>query len=74
MASYTWSFGDGTSASGPAVAHTFAAKGGYPVTLTVTDAVGNSTTCTAATAVAAPVKKIALFKLKKKTRRVVVEP
>ena len=67
VASYTWSFGDGTSASGPAVAHTFAEKGGYPVTLTVTDAVGNNTTRTATTAVAAPVPHIALFKLKKRT-------
>ena len=66
VASYAWSFGDGGTATGPGVAHTYAAAGSYPVTLTVTDAVGNATTRTATTAVAAPVPLLALFKLKKK--------
>ena len=67
VASYAWSFGDGTTATGASTSHTYTAKGTYAVTLTVTDAVGNSTTRTATTAVAAPVPLIALFKLKKKT-------
>ena len=62
---YAWSFGDGGTASGPAVSHTYTAVGSYPVTLTVTDAVGNATTRTATTAVAAPVPKIGTFKLTK---------
>jgi PKD repeat protein len=37
IASYAWSFGDGTSGSGVTVSHTFAAGGTYTVTLTVTD-------------------------------------
>lgn len=34
---YFWDFGDGTTASGAAVSHTFAAEGTYVVTLKVTD-------------------------------------
>ena len=34
---YTWLFGDGETASGVVVAHTFPAPGTYPVVLTVTD-------------------------------------
>ena len=69
IAGYTWSFGDGTTATGPSVAHTYTALGSHPVTLTVTDAVGNATTRTAShrTAVAAPLPAITTFKLKKKT-------
>ncbi|MFT5129117.1 MAG: PKD repeat protein, partial [Rhodothermales bacterium] len=37
-ASYTWDFGDGTSASGAALRHLFLATGDYPVTLTETRA------------------------------------
>jgi hypothetical protein len=39
----TWSFGDGTSASGPAVSHAYGAPGAYSVTVTATDSAGNST-------------------------------
>lgn len=42
-----WSFGDGASASGGAVSHAFARAGSVPVTLTATDAVGNSSSRTA---------------------------
>jgi PKD repeat protein len=37
---YAWSFGDGTTASTPSAAHTFAAAGTYQVTLNVTDSLG----------------------------------
>lgn len=39
-----WTFGDGFSASGPSVSHTYAAPGSYTVTVTATDAVGNTRT------------------------------
>jgi Tol biopolymer transport system component/PKD repeat protein len=37
IASYAWSFGDGTTGSGATVSHAYAASGTYSVTLTVTD-------------------------------------
>jgi hypothetical protein len=40
-AHYLWSFGDGTSAVGPSVVHTYSAAGSYTVGLTVTDRGGN---------------------------------
>jgi PKD repeat protein len=38
---YSWTFGDGTSATGAQPVKTYAAAGTYTVTLTVTDNVGN---------------------------------
>jgi hypothetical protein len=38
----TWSFGDGSSATGAAVAHAYARAGSFAATVTVTDAVGNA--------------------------------
>jgi YVTN family beta-propeller protein len=40
IASYTWSFGDGRSASGPTVSHAYASSGTYTVTLSVDDGEG----------------------------------
>lgn len=40
IVSYDWDFGDGTTASGKTVDHTFTEKGIYRVTLTVTDSDG----------------------------------
>jgi PKD repeat protein len=43
-ASYSWSFGDGGTATGTTVKHTFTANGAREVTLTVTDADGLTVT------------------------------
>jgi PKD repeat protein len=37
IASYAWTFGDGTNATGPRVEHSYAAVGEYTINLTVTD-------------------------------------
>ena len=43
---YSWNFGDGTTATGPSVVHTFSKAGSYQVTLTTTDRGGNTNTLT----------------------------
>jgi PKD repeat protein len=43
-ANYHWDFGDGTSAVGPSVVHSYSTGGTYSVTLTVTDRGGNTAT------------------------------
>ena len=43
---YAWNFGDGTTASGVAVSHTFSAAGTYVVRLTVTATDGSTATTT----------------------------
>ena len=40
ISSYSWDFGDETSASGPVVSHAYSQQGIYPVSLTVTDSSG----------------------------------
>lgn len=40
VASYAWNFGDGGTATGPIVGHTYNSAGTYTATLTVTDNVG----------------------------------
>ena len=42
VAAYHWNFGDGFSASGPAVQHTFNLIGNYTVSLTVSDNLGEA--------------------------------
>lgn len=42
--SYSWNFGDGDTATGAAVAHTFGAAGTFSVVVTVTDGKGGSAT------------------------------
>jgi hypothetical protein len=54
VASTTWSFGDGSTASGASVTHAFASPGTYSVSVTSTDASGNSTTQSAKIAIATP--------------------
>ena len=44
IASYAWSFGDGTTATGSVIWHRFLSGGNYAVALTVTDNQGASTT------------------------------
>jgi hypothetical protein len=44
IASTTFDFGDGASAAGTVVTHTYAIPGSYPVTVTATDAAGTSAT------------------------------
>jgi PKD repeat protein len=51
IASFSWSFGDGASASGVAPEHAFSSPGTYPVTLTVTDSAGRHATSTHAVTV-----------------------
>jgi hypothetical protein len=52
VASYTWDFGDGTSATGASVTHTYARYGAYAVHVTVTDNDGLTDTAEAMAAVA----------------------
>ncbi len=46
IASYSWAFGDGSSASGVSPAHSYADGGARTVTLTVTDTAGQSASTT----------------------------
>lgn len=44
VTSWTWSFGDGSSGTGPTVQHVYAVRGTYLATVTVTDDAGGSDT------------------------------
>ncbi|WP_323675494.1 PKD domain-containing protein [Halorubellus sp. PRR65] len=46
ISSYEWAFGDGATATGESVTHTYGSSGTYQVTLTVTDDEGASATTT----------------------------
>ena len=53
ISQYSWALGDGATATGATVGHTYASSGTYRVTLTVTDARGATATSSRAVAVAA---------------------
>jgi len=50
---YSWDFGDGTTASGPVVTHTYDRAWTYTVTLVVTDEYGNRSSCAASCSIGA---------------------
>jgi hypothetical protein len=50
----SWSFGDGTAATGTSVTHAYAAPGTYPVSVTGADVLGNTTTATGSVTVTGP--------------------
>jgi PKD repeat protein len=52
MLRYDWTFGDGTTAGGPSVTHTYDEPGNYTVYLTVTDVSGNAVNVSATITVA----------------------
>jgi chitodextrinase len=54
VVSHDWNFGDGGTASGAQVMHTYATAGTYTVTLTVTDDSGLTASATTTAAVATP--------------------
>ena len=55
IASWAWTFGDGTTGSGATVQHTYASAGTYAVTLKVTDNQGATATASATVTVPPPV-------------------
>ncbi|AMM21989.1 hypothetical protein AX769_19865 [Frondihabitans sp. PAMC 28766] len=61
VASYAWTFGDGTTATGATPSHTFASAGTYAVKLTVTDNQGATGSSTQSLTVAAPTPPTSSF-------------
>ena len=53
--SYSWNFGDGWTATGATVSHSYLLPGTYTVTLTVTDANGQTTTASMTVNVSVPI-------------------
>ena len=70
ITSYSWSFGDGQTASGNPASHSFNAAGTYVVTLTVTDQYGRSATSTQAIDVGGGTAPTASFLTSPSTPRV----
>lgn len=52
VAAWSWSFGDGATATGATTTHSFASAGTYPVVLTVTDDKGTTSSTTSSVTVA----------------------
>jgi PKD repeat protein len=61
ITSYSWSFGDGSTASGRTATHAFSSAGFYAVTLTVGDAYGRSSSTTQSVTVGAGAAPTAAF-------------
>ena len=61
IASYTWSFGDGDTASGRTVSHTFDDPGTFSVTLVIVDGLGRRATVSKAVTVAPGANPTAVF-------------
>jgi PKD repeat protein len=73
VASYAWSFGDGTSGSGATASHTYTAAGSYSARLTVTDNGGATASATVAITVSAPATVAAPTKLVASVTKAVVK-
>ena len=58
---YSWNFGDGNTATGSAVTHTYAQDGNYTITLTVTDPLGLTSTTTTSASISNAAPVIAAF-------------
>ena len=58
VSSYSWAFGDGNTGTGRTPAHTYAEAGTYPVTLTVKDNFGDTTTVRGSVTVVANVAPV----------------
>lgn len=54
VAQPVWSFGDGASATGTSVSHTWTTPGSYTASVTLSDAVGNTTVRTLSISITAP--------------------
>lgn len=61
VASYQWTFGDGRTASGRTVSHTYSQPGNYPVTLTIVDVLGRVGTTAQSLTVGAGTNPTATF-------------
>jgi hypothetical protein len=58
LGSTTWSFGDGTNATGTSIAHVYTTAGNYHVTVTGADVLGNTTSATGTVAVGSPAMNV----------------
>jgi PKD repeat protein len=70
---YSWSFGDGTKASGPAVKHTYKKASSYTVALTVTNSDGMDATVTQSVEATGNSEPVARFTSKVKSKKVSVD-
>ncbi len=64
IASYTWTWGDGTTTTGVTSSHAYSVPGTFTIVLTVTDSVGTRTTVskTVSVTAATPTAKLTLIK------------